>query len=155
MHKKVCVGCRHTFEGNNEKELKKLLNIHWNIHNPFVDKCKYCSIILHANTYDLIKIRLVEHENLCKEANQHHLNHSPLYKKTCQGCGNTFVGNNEEELNKMFWKVHWDNQNPFLEKCDFCETIFHAETEDLVKKRLLEHEKICQKKATRQLKLLK
>ena len=66
-----------------------------------------------------------------------------MHKKVCFGCEETIFGNNEEELNKMFWKVHWDNQNPFLEKCDFCETIFHAETEDLVKKRLLEHEKIC------------
>ena len=55
-----------------------------------------------------------------------------------------YIGNNEEELNKMFWKVHWDNQNPFLEKCDFCETIFHAETEDLVKKRLYDYESLCQ-----------
>ena len=73
------------------------------------------------------------------------MNHSSLYKKVCQGCGDTFVGNNEEELNKMFWKVHWDDQNPFFEKCENCSIIFHAETDDLVKKRLLEHEKFCEK----------
>ena len=44
----------------------------------------------------------------------------------------------------MFWKVHWDIQNPFLEKCEKCGVILHAETEDLVKKRLIEHESLCQ-----------
>ena len=102
MHKKVCIGCGNTFVGNNEKELKKLLKVHWDIQNPSLDKCKYCRIILHADTDDLVKIRLVEHEKFCEEAKEHHLNHSPSYKKVCQGCGDTFVGNNEEELNKMF-----------------------------------------------------
>ena len=83
MHKKVCIGCGDTFVGSNEKELKKLLKVHWDVQNPSLDKCKYCSIILHADTDDLVKIRLVEHEKFCKEAKKHHLNHSPLYKKVC------------------------------------------------------------------------
>ena len=68
-----------------------------------------------------------------------------MHKKVCFGCEETIFGNNEEELNKMFWKVHWDDQNPFLEKCECCSIIFHAETQDFVNKRLLEHEKFCEK----------
>ena len=144
MYIKVCIGCGDTLVGNNKKELKKMFKVHWDIQNPYFDKCKYCSIILHADNDDLVKTRLVEHEKFCEEANQHHSNHSSLYKKVCQGCGETFVGTNEEELNKRFWKVHWDDQNPFLEKCEYCSIIFHAETEDVVKKRLFEHESRCQ-----------
>ena len=39
MHKKVCIGCGDTFVGNNEKELKKLLKVHWDTmhyHSAFV-----------------------------------------------------------------------------------------------------------------------
>ena len=155
MYIKVCIGCGDTLVGNNKKELKKMFKVHWDIQNPYFDKCKYCRIILHADNDDLVKTRLVQHEKFCEEANQHHSNHSSLYKKVCQGCGETFVGTNEEELNKRFWKVHWDDQNPFLEKCEYCSIIFHAETEDVVKKRLFEHENFCEKKQKRQLKLLR
>ena len=66
-----------------------------------------------------------------------------MHKKVCQGCGETFVGTNEEELNKRFWKVHWDDQNPFITECQFCENIYHGNDQDSVNKRVLEHEKIC------------
>ena len=83
MHKIFCQGCSDTFVGSNKKELNKLYKVHWDVQNPSLDKCKYCSIILHADTDDLVKIRLVEHEKFCEEAKKHHLNHSPLYKKVC------------------------------------------------------------------------
>ena len=105
MYIKVCIGCGDTLVGNNKKELNKMFKVHWDIQNPYFDKCKYCSIIFHADNDDLVKTRLVEHEKFCEKANQHHSNHSSLYKKVCQGCGETFVGTNEEELNKRFWKV--------------------------------------------------
>ena len=66
-----------------------------------------------------------------------------MHKKVCFGCEETIFGNNEEELNKMFWKVHWDLQNPFITECHFCETIYHGNDQDSVNKRVLEHEKIC------------
>ena len=66
-----------------------------------------------------------------------------MHKKVCQGCGETFVGTNEEELNKRFWKVHWDDQNPFITECQFCENIYHGNDQDSVNKRVLEHKKIC------------
>ena len=40
-----------------------------------------------------------------------------MYIKVCIGCGDTLVGNNKKELNKMF-KVHWDIQNPYFDKID-------------------------------------
>ena len=63
-----------------------------------------------------------------------------MHKKICQGCGDTFVGNNQKELDKLF-KLHWDFQNPSLAKCEYCSIIIHANDDDLVEKRLLEHEK--------------
>ena len=66
-----------------------------------------------------------------------------MHKKVCFGCEETFVGTNEEELNKRFWKVHWDDQNPFITECQFCENIYHGNDQDSVNKRVLEHEKIC------------
>ena len=66
-----------------------------------------------------------------------------MHKKVCFGCEKTFVGTNEEELNKRFWKVHWDDQNPFITECQFCENIYHGNDQDSVNKRVLEHEKIC------------
>ncbi len=127
---------------------------HCDIQNQYFDKCLYCKIILHGDSNDLVKIRLVEHKKICEKAIQHDSNQidyyerclrTHLYKKVCQGCGDIFIGDNEERLNKMFWKVHWDDQNPFLEKCECCSIIFHAETQDFVNKRLLEHEKFCEK----------
>ena len=145
MHKIFCQGCSDTFVGSNKKELNKLYKVHWDVQNPSLDKCQYCSIILHADTDDLVKKRLLEHEKFCEEAKQQNWNHSTLHKKVCQGCGDTFEGSNQEELNKMFWKVHWDVENPSLDKCQYCSIILHAETDDLVKKRFLEHEKFCEK----------
>ena len=66
-----------------------------------------------------------------------------MHKKVCFGCEETFVGTNKEELNKKFWKVHWDDQNPFITECHFCENIYHGNDQDSVNKRVLEHEKIC------------
>ena len=71
-----------------------------------------------------------------------------MHKKVCQGCGETFVGSNQEELNKLL-KLHWDYQNPSLAKWEFCDTIFHGNDDDSVKKRLLEHEKKICKEAKR------
>ena len=148
MH--TCIGCGKSFVGINKNELNKLMKEHWDIQNPYFDKCLYCKIILHGDSIDLVKIRLVEHEKICEKAKQHHLKQIDyckqyLYKKVCQGCGDVFIEDNEEKLNKIFWKIHWDDQNPFLEKCDNCSIIFHAETKDLVNMRLLEHEKFCEK----------
>ena len=150
----LCIGCDKSFVGINKTELNKLMKEHWDIQNQYFDKCLYCKIILHGDSNDLVKIRLVEHKKICEKAIQHDSNQidyyerclrTHLYKKVCQGCGDIFIGDNEERLNKMFWKVHWDDQNPFLEKCECCSIIFHAETQDFVNKRLLEHEKFCEK----------
>ena len=65
-----------------------------------------------------------------------------MHKKVCELCEEILVGSSQNEL-KILVKSHFDDQNPFLEKCEFCETIFHAETEDLVIKRLFEHNEIC------------
>ena len=65
-----------------------------------------------------------------------------MRKKVGQGYGDTFIGSNQEELDKLL-KIHWDNQNPSLEKCEYCNTIIHANENQLVKKRLFEHEKFC------------
>ena len=69
MHKKVCQGCGHTFAGSNQKELDKLLKLHWDFQNPSLAKCKYCSFIVHANDDDLVKKRLLEHKKFCKKQN--------------------------------------------------------------------------------------
>ena len=65
-----------------------------------------------------------------------------MSKKVCQGCGDTLIGSNQEELYELL-KIHWDYQNPSLKKCEYCNTIIHANDDELVKKRLFEHEKIC------------
>ena len=72
MHKIVCQGCGDTFVGSNQKELNKLYKVHWDVQNPFLDNCEYCCIILHADTDDLVKKSLLQHEKFCEETKQHH-----------------------------------------------------------------------------------
>ena len=66
-----------------------------------------------------------------------------MHKIVCQGCEAIFVSNTQEENNKWM-KLHWDYQYPSHAKCEFCDTIFHDNDDDSVKKKLFEHEeKIC------------
>lgn len=57
-----------------------------------------------------------------------------MSKKVCQGCGDTLIGSNQEELDELL-KIHWDYQNPSLKKCEYCNTIIHANDDELVKKK--------------------
>ena len=62
-----------------------------------------------------------------------------MHKIVCQGCGDIFMSNTQEENNKWM-KLHWDYQYPSHAKCEFCDTIFHDNDDDSVKKKLFEHE---------------
>ena len=57
-----------------------------------------------------------------------------MRKNVCQGCGDTFIGSNQEELDKLL-KINCDNQNQSLDKCEYCNTIIHTNDDQLVKKK--------------------
>ena len=78
---------------------------------------------------------------MCKESKRP--KHQTMHKIECQGCGDIFVSNTQEENNKWM-ELHWKYQYPSHAKCEFCDNILHDNDDDSVKKRLLEHEeKIC------------
>ena len=144
MHKIVCQGCGDIFMSNTQEENNKWMKLHWDYQYPSHAKCKFCDTTIHDNDDDSVKKRLFEHEEkICEEAKRRI--HPTMHKIVCQagGCEVIFVSNTQEENNKWM-KLHWDYQYPSHAKCEFCDTIFHDNDDDSVKKKLFEHEeKIC------------
>ena len=54
-----------------------------------------------------------------------------MHKIVCQGCGDIFMSNTQEENNKWM-KLHWDYQYPSHAKCKFCTSI--TQDQHIIKK---------------------
>ena len=128
MHKKACQGCGDTFVGRNQKELDKLLKLHWDYQNPSLAECDYCSISIHAKDDELVKKRFLEHEKFCEEAKQHHWKRLFACKNvTREDCNKFFLTTNNNKPNPKQLKKHLKEKHE-IENAISCKFIMNSQT---------------------------